>query len=63
MSLRGEIYWAHAAECEAVATTATADSKERAMFLELAERWRNLARRTETLERDEWDAPPYRSTR
>jgi hypothetical protein len=55
MSLRGDIYRAHAAECEATAAAAMSDPV-RATFAELAAQWRNLARQTETLERDESEA-------
>lgn len=55
MALRAGQYRAHAAECEAAALTAP-DEKTRAIYLDLAKKWRDLARQVDTLERE----PPKR---
>ena len=50
MSSRAEEYRAKAAQCEAIAT-ATPDPKIKAVYADIAKRWRDLARQVDTLER------------
>jgi len=50
MASRAEIYRAKAGECQATAETTT-DPKIRAAYLDLAQRYRDLARQVDTLER------------
>jgi hypothetical protein len=51
MASRAEIYRAHATECDAAAKTAP-DEKTKTTYLDLAKRWRDLARQVDTLERE-----------
>jgi hypothetical protein len=50
MASRAEIYRAKAGECQATAEAAT-DPNIRAAYLDLAQRYRDLARQVDTLER------------
>jgi hypothetical protein len=50
MASRAEIYRARAGECEATAE-ATTDPNVKAAYLDLAQRYRDLARQVDTLER------------
>jgi hypothetical protein len=54
MVYRTEIYLARAAECEAAALAAT-DQKAKQLYTDLASQWRDLARRTELVERGQLD--------
>lgn len=50
MASRAEIYRAKAIDCQATADAAT-DPKIKAAYLDLAQRYRDLARQVDTLER------------
>jgi hypothetical protein len=50
MASRAEIYRARAGECQATAE-ATTDPNVKAAYLDLAQRYRDLARQVDTLER------------
>jgi hypothetical protein len=50
MGSRAEEYRAKAVECESIAST-TSDLKIKAIYADLAKRWRDLARQVDTLER------------
>jgi len=50
MGTRAEEYRAKAAECETM-VAATPDPKIKAIYVDLAKRWRDLARQVDTLER------------
>jgi hypothetical protein len=50
MSSRAQEYRAKAAECGAIAA-ANPDPKIKAIYADLAKRWRDLARQVDTLER------------
>jgi hypothetical protein len=56
MTERAERYMKRAAECEEAART-TQDTATKVLYLDLADRWRDLARQAEGIDRDRGYVP------